>query len=401
VGQAARKKRILAPLQRIGLNKINDIAAGLKEQFGEAKAEEIMNEWERLSALPGTAEGAGAQNALYEYLNSDFALSMLVACYTDAAIIRQFALWIYEHRELFGGTILDVGCGTGILTCFLALVLPEARIVAVDRSENCIRTARKIQEIMQAENVEFCRMTAEELQGRTFSTVLSARTFHENIGIRRTEYRFRGFSEQAEIYRQIYLPYCRTLSERTAPGGTLICMERNHMDTEFYGMLQALADCGCRVRPDSLTELSCEESDFREKSSFLCMAADRTACGEADAEPDALDREELFRVWSERAFSRSGDPEHFTRPQTDWYVEQHAGELLEGYATYDDSGTQLARACLYRDRSDPDVFLMHQANYGQAGVQVLPMEALGEAREIFADHRRVDAARGFQVRPVI
>jgi SAM-dependent methyltransferase len=398
VGQAARKKRILAPLQNIGLNKIDDIAAGLKSRFGEAKAEEIMKEWERLSALPGTAEGAGAQNALYEYLNSDFDLSMLVSCYTDAAIIRQFALWIYEHQELFGDTVLDVGCGTGILTCFLAAILPKARITAVDRSDNCIRVARRIQEIMQTENVEFRRMSAAELQGETFSTVLSARTFHENIGIRRTEYRFRGFSEQAEIYRRIYLPYCRVLSGLTAPGGTLVCMERNHMDTESYGMMQALADCGCRVRPDSLTELACEESDFREKSMFLCAAADRTVRADTDTAPDGPIREELFRIWSKKAFSRSGDPERFTRAQTDWYVEQHAGELLEGYAAYDEGGTQLARACLYLDKNDPDVFLMHQANYGQAGVQILPMEALAEAREIFADHRRVDAARGFKIK---
>jgi len=41
---------------------------------------------------------------------------------------------------------------------------------------------------------------------------------------------------------------------------------------------------------------------------------------------------------------------------------------------------------------------MYQANYGKAGVQVLPYEALEEAKEIFADHKAVDAARGFEVR---
>ena len=43
---------------------------------------------------------------------------------------------------------------------------------------------------------------------------------------------------------------------------------------------------------------------------------------------------------------------------------------------------------------------MYQANYGQAGVQVLPYEALEEAKEVFADHKAVDAARGFAVKNV-
>ncbi len=394
MGQASLRKKILKPLDAVGLDKITDIEEALKRRFGSEKAAEITAEWERLSKEADQTDRPGKQDDLYNYLHADPQLSMIVTNYTDAAIIRAFCMWLSDHRELFGKEILDVGCGTGIITCFLATILPEAHITAIDRSAGCIQTAAWVREQMGAENVEFRALPAEQLKGRTFDTVLSVRTMHENIGIRYTDNRFLSFSKQVETYENVYEEYSRLLAGLVAEGGNLVCIERNQMDTEFYSLLRTLQRQGLTIRPDCLKELQCEESDLKEKSVFQTIAAGKT--GEAGIDADA--EKELFDIWSEKAFSKSEDPDYFTRPQADWFTEQHKGSLLEGYSTYDAAGTQLAKACLLRMKEDPQHFLMYQANYGKAGVQILPYEALDEAKELFEDHKTIDAARGFHVK---
>lgn len=396
MGQASQRRKILKPLEALGLDKISNIEEALEKKFGKDRAIEITKEWDRLSAEADLTDVPGSQNALYEYLHKDPELSMIVSCYTDAAIIRAFCLWLYDHRSLFGTEILDVGCGTGIISCFLAGLFPEAHIVAIDRSESCIKTAEWIKEKMGVSNIEFRCASAEEMNGETFDSVLSIRTFHENIGVRKTALRFLSFSKQIESYKGIYVEYCGQLGKLVKEDGTLICMERNHMDTELLSFFYALSENGLSICPETISSLQCEESDFAEPSEFQVFAAKKDSCSEAGN----ADTDGLFDIWREKAFSKSEDPEYFTRAQTDWFVEAEADGLIEGYETFGADGGMLAKACLLKKKEDPDHFLMYQANYGQAGVQVLPNEALDEAREVFADHKAVDAARGFEVRNI-
>ena len=387
MGQAAQRKKILQPLDKIKLEKIADIETALKDRFGEEKSAEITAEWDRLSREADASDNPGMQNDLYQFLNQNFDLSMIVTCYTDAAIIREFCLWLFDHKQDFGKEILDVGCGNGIISCFLAQLLQDSHITAIDRSENCIEIAKKIKEKFGVSNIDFRTASLEEMDEGGFDTVLSIRTFHENIPIRYTDYRFLSFSEQVSTYQKIYEDYCRKLCRPAAENGNLICIERNHRDTEFYAVLDLLSSIGFPITPESLKELSCAESDFKEPSIFQTLIAKRSAADE-----------DLFSIWRRIAFSSSEDPDYFTRPQADWFMEQNGGKLIEGYATFDAGGTQLAKACLLEKINDPDHFLMYQANYGQAGIQILPYEALEEAKEVFADHKQIDSARGFIVK---
>ena len=396
MGQASQRRKILKPLEVLGLDKISNIEEALEKKFGKERALEITKEWDRLSAEADLTDVPGSQNALYEYLHKDPELSMIVSCYTDATIIRAFCLWLYDHRSLFGNEILDVGCGTGIISCFLAGLLPEAHITAVDRSESCIQTAEWIRQKINVSNIEFRCASAEEMKGESFDTVLSIRTFHENIGVRKTALRFLPFSKQIESYKGIYEKYCGQLGQLVKEDGTLICMERNHMDTELLSFFYALSENGLSICPETISSLQCEESDFAEPSEFQAFAAQKDSC----SEENIAGTDSLFAIWKEKAFSKSEDPEYFTRSQVDCFVEKEAAGLIEGYETFGTDGGMLAKACLLKKKDDPDHFLMYQANYGQAGVQVLPYEALEEAKEVFADHKAVDAARGFAVKNV-
>ncbi len=412
MGQASQRKKILTPLDEVGLEKIADIEAALEQAFGKERADAITKEWGRLSEKSDADSFLGSQTALYDYLHSDLKLSMIVTNYTDAAIIRAFCLWLYDHRNLFGKEILDVGCGTGIISCFLGRILPKSHITAIDRSEGCIQTAEWVKETMGASNVDFYHTGAQGLEEdhdgqdhifpvKTFDTVLSVRTFHENIGIRKTEIRFRPFSKQVETYKNIYREYCEKLSHYVADGGRLVCIERNRMDTELLGLFYALQDTGLSIEETSIAELQCAESDFKEPSVFQTFSAVKpwTDVSQKNGKgSDSQSWDELFHIWREKAFSKSEDPEYFTRAQADWFMETEAAGLIEGYTTYDANGTQLAKACLLKKKNNPEQFLMYQANYYNAGIQLLPNEALEEAKELFADHKAVDAARGFEVK---
>jgi 2-polyprenyl-3-methyl-5-hydroxy-6-metoxy-1,4-benzoquinol methylase len=61
------------------------------------------------------------------------------------SVIRQSGILSYVSRK---GTIVDVGCGTGLLACLLALALPGKRVVGIDsnrgRIASCSRLARDI-----------------------------------------------------------------------------------------------------------------------------------------------------------------------------------------------------------------------------------------------------------------
>jgi len=360
MGQASQRRKILKPLEDLGLDKISDIEEALEKAFGKERADAITAEWDQRSKETDSELRPGSQNELYDFLHSDPELSMIVTCYTDASIIRSFCLWLYDHRSLFGKEILDAGCGTGILSCFLGLMLPEAHITAIDRSESCIKTAMWIKEKMCAENVEFrCspieKILSEESGQGSFDTVLSARTFHENIGIRKTEIRFQPFSEQIKTYESIYRDYCSQLSELVKPDGHLICMERNQMDTELLGFFHALRDTGMELIPETITELKCEESDFKELSVFQTFAVKKEGGCEKEIDTGTKNPEtnpgscalnledDLFLIWKEKAFSRSEDPEYYTRAQADWFTEENSDSMIEGYETFDANGTQLAR----------------------------------------------------------
>ena len=75
-------------------------------------------------------------------------------------------------------TLLDAGCGTGRLTAELVEMLPHGRVVAVDLSQNMLRTAREQLEGFPG-RVQFVSVDVQHLPfHECFDGIFSTATFH-------------------------------------------------------------------------------------------------------------------------------------------------------------------------------------------------------------------------------
>ena len=84
-------------------------------------------------------------------------------------------------RLEFGGaeTVLDAGCGTGRLTALLLERLPRGRVIAVDRSESMLDTARAKLEPRFGSRLELVRADLQTFVApRPVDVVFSTATFH-------------------------------------------------------------------------------------------------------------------------------------------------------------------------------------------------------------------------------
>jgi trans-aconitate 2-methyltransferase len=76
-------------------------------------------------------------------------------------------------------TVLDAGCGTGRVTAELLGLLPRGRVVAVDFSENMLRTAREHLHPRFAERVAFVEADLQFLPfDRAFDGIFGTASFH-------------------------------------------------------------------------------------------------------------------------------------------------------------------------------------------------------------------------------
>ena len=92
--------------------------------------------------------------------------------YIRGHIVRHFSLSDRERRPFEGLTVLDIGCGGGLLCEPMARL--GAEVTGIDPAEKNIKTA-SVHAAEQALNIDYRAMTAEELaeDGRKFDIVLN------------------------------------------------------------------------------------------------------------------------------------------------------------------------------------------------------------------------------------
>ena len=106
----------------------------------------------------------GEEDSFYERIFMDLETSL------DFASIRRnlyssFLSWLTKDLETKSPpkVIVDIGCGNGIISCFLAKTFPESKIIGQDLNANAIACARELATKLELSNTEFIEGDANSL----------------------------------------------------------------------------------------------------------------------------------------------------------------------------------------------------------------------------------------------
>lgn len=259
--------RIKEYLSQIGIRKIFELDTALIESFG---LEEGKKHIERLTKLYDRSEERliygtkdtpylHRQEELVDYLNQSLQMSLLAASFYDRVFFRRVMDYLLRYDLFWEGDIIDIGCGNGILTCFLAQCHPGSFVTGLDLSRNAVLAAEELAGKLQIDNVRFAGRGAP-LQKKC-DTLFSCRTVHENVAWRplSEEVRRTALSEEEQAKR--HEEYAKELSSFVRPGGYLVSVERYEDDSAYAGLVCALKRQGfCQVKGTHM-QFSCKNGD--------------------------------------------------------------------------------------------------------------------------------------------
>lgn len=254
-------------LSRIGIRRISELDMALIEMYGQEKGGQHIEQLtklfdqseERLVYGTGDTPYLHRQDELVDYWNQNLPLSFLAASFYDWVFFRRVLEYLLKQDTFFAGDILDIGCGNGILTCFLALQHPDARVTGIDLSHNAISIAKELSKKLQADNTQFTG-----LQGswqKKCNTLFSCRTVHENIAWSALCKEPKPATLSIEEHTQRHRKYAEELSALVKPDGYLVSIERYEDDNVYAGLLCALNHAGfCPIRGTHI-QFSCKNGD--------------------------------------------------------------------------------------------------------------------------------------------
>ena len=248
---------------RIGIQKITRLDTALLEAFGKEEGERHI---ERLDELFGRSEerllcGTGGtvylhrQEELVAYMNQSLKMSLLAASFYDRVFFKRAAEFLLEYASCFAEDIFDMGCGNGILTCFLALQHPDSHVTGLDLSKEAVCVAGELAGKLGLQNVYFMRNV------QTCGTLFSCRTVHENVAWRPLCEENAAAALTAEEQEQRHRQYAGVLSALIKPRGYLVSVERYEEDGAYAGLVRALELAGfCQVKGTHM-QFSCRNGD--------------------------------------------------------------------------------------------------------------------------------------------
>lgn len=163
--------------EKIGLEEANDRDEFFKHIQAKYKIDLAQNLDMAMSLRSDTTNGK-----IYLAKNKDLETSLdFGAYYYD--LYKQFFTWLVQNENLDDKKILDLGCDNGIVTCFLATIYPNAKIVGIDKGKKGINCAKEIAEKLGLTNVSFEVLDAKKadkfFKDEKFDVVISTRSLLE------------------------------------------------------------------------------------------------------------------------------------------------------------------------------------------------------------------------------
>lgn len=124
---------------------------------------------------------------------------------------------------------VDLGCGGGVATCFLAAQNPHARVVGVDASPVAIATARDMAADLGLRNVEFVALDIEGFDaGREFDLVTSSAVWAETVDWVHAERRWSALNDLPRLLvpGTVHASLAATASRHLTADGVYLSLER-------------------------------------------------------------------------------------------------------------------------------------------------------------------------------
>jgi SAM-dependent methyltransferase len=123
----------------------------------------------------------GIREKVYELANFNLQLSLDVSSQYSANIYQEYLTW-FDNLVLKPSSVLDIGCGNGIITCFYALKFPDASVVGIDRSPAAVACARELAQKLAISNISFaeCDIATNSSMLEKYTLVVSTLCFKES-----------------------------------------------------------------------------------------------------------------------------------------------------------------------------------------------------------------------------
>ena len=251
----------------IGIRKINELDTALIEVYGQ---EEGGRHIKNLTALFDQSEERllrGSKNtpylrrqeALVDYMNQSLEMSLMTSSFYDRVFFRRAMEYLLLHEHFFCGDIFDIGCGNGILTCFLALRHPDSQVTGIELSQNAVNAAKELAKRLKISNVQF--VEPEALPPKSCDTLLSCRTAHENAAFRPLCEEVKNPALSLPELTERHKNYASELSELIKAEGHLISIERYEDDNAYAGLKCALNHAGFVQERGTHMQFSCKNGD--------------------------------------------------------------------------------------------------------------------------------------------
>ena len=347
----AKKKTVdpgLLYLQKIGFNRIRGkygLLDRLTKLMGKSKADELIKSLENVA--PNDIRGQ------YDimYSSYDIITAFMEASYGD--LIRKVCNYIADKKEYFGKEILEVGCGSGFITGFLALNFPESTIHAIDRNEKAVELAKKRVERLGLTNVVFHVGEAKDLTEQ-YDTVLLADLLGENTQSDRKEFFGKPLLELFNYYCNALKDYLTGCAAFVKQDGHILAFEECGTDPILYAYTRVLSDNTCGILSETHMETTCENGD---QTNFFHAAVFKK--GFSFVEP------ELSNWWADLVEEEQNRTSNMQLKN--WFaslvIRQSAAELIKGVYVYSTNSDQIiGKAAVYYDKDKTHTFF-YIANY--------------------------------------
>lgn len=302
--------------------------------------------------ISARGEGKASGDSFYAVKNQDLNTSIAVNGGYDGDVIRRICDWISNNKHVFGEQILDVGCDNGLISCFIAKMLPESKVTAIDRCQEAIVVAQALANRLGVNNIDFRHVNDLSTIDEQFKTVFSSRTMHENLDLSCIEENITLLlREQGKNYAKATATYANILSSLIVDSGNLVTVDRAERNPLYLGWLLSLNSNGIVMQPEYYAELVCREIENTDSRFQVTVATKQeSACENA-----------VYNAFCE-TFARKIPLD--LAQYKDWdaavMLQNSLDSLIEGYRIYEKSGKCIAKVALWTNLGDADSILAEQ-----------------------------------------